>query len=212
MSAPPLTCDQQRLVEDNRKLVPWTINHRLPYRPDGPDEMDDCIGDGYLGLVHAARRFDPDRGVKFSVFAVLTIRGYVLTGLRDRNGSADRPRLPVDKLPTSSDDDAPVGDLVPDTSVPFDERVSDRDLIDRALELLDRPQREAIVAAGERDGITRLAARTGLSRSAIQHRVTAARDRIAAAGIGPPGRGEGHAARAAFDPVSTWATSGEKAA
>jgi RNA polymerase sigma-32 factor len=39
--------------------------------------MDDLIGEGNLGLVEAARRFDPDRGTRFSTYAAWWVRAYV---------------------------------------------------------------------------------------------------------------------------------------
>jgi RNA polymerase sigma factor FliA len=44
--------------------------------------VDDLAGWGYLGLIEAANRFDPSRGVSFRTFAHSRIRGAVLDGLR----------------------------------------------------------------------------------------------------------------------------------
>lgn len=45
-------------------------------------DFDDLVGYGNRGLVEAAQRFDPSRGVAFSTFAYLRIRGAMLDGLR----------------------------------------------------------------------------------------------------------------------------------
>ena len=45
-------------------------------------ERDDIIGAAELGLVEAARAFDPNRGVLFKTFAFYRIRGAVYDGLR----------------------------------------------------------------------------------------------------------------------------------
>ena len=34
------------------------------------EELDDLIQIGYIGLIKAAERFDPDKGNKFSTYAV----------------------------------------------------------------------------------------------------------------------------------------------
>jgi RNA polymerase sigma factor for flagellar operon FliA len=45
-------------------------------------ELDDLIGEGTLGLLDAAGRFDPTRGIKFRTFAEQRIRGAMLDYLR----------------------------------------------------------------------------------------------------------------------------------
>lgn len=45
-------------------------------------ELDDLVGYGELGLVEAAARFDPCRGVAFTTFAYYRIRGAIYDGLR----------------------------------------------------------------------------------------------------------------------------------
>jgi len=49
-----------------------------------PDHWDkeDMIGYGVLGLMEALTRFKPEKGVKFSTFASLRIRGAILDALR----------------------------------------------------------------------------------------------------------------------------------
>lgn len=39
--------------------------------------LDDLIGEGMVGLAEAARRYDPERGVRFASYAALWIRAYV---------------------------------------------------------------------------------------------------------------------------------------
>ena len=45
-------------------------------------EIDDLISYGQSGLLEAARRYDPDRGVPFRAFANYRIRGAMLDGVR----------------------------------------------------------------------------------------------------------------------------------
>ncbi|MBD3169298.1 MAG: FliA/WhiG family RNA polymerase sigma factor [candidate division Zixibacteria bacterium] len=45
-------------------------------------ELDDLISTGVIGLIEAAKNFDPERGVKFETFAVPRIRGAILDELR----------------------------------------------------------------------------------------------------------------------------------
>ena len=51
---------------------------------------EDLASWGYLGLIEAAERFDPARGVSFRTFAHTRIRGAVLDGLRLERGGSHR--------------------------------------------------------------------------------------------------------------------------
>ncbi|MFN8104385.1 MAG: FliA/WhiG family RNA polymerase sigma factor [Acidimicrobiia bacterium] len=45
-------------------------------------ELDELVSAGTLGLVEAARRFDPDRGVRFEAFVAERVRGAIIDFLR----------------------------------------------------------------------------------------------------------------------------------
>ncbi len=70
----------QDLIEGCQGLVrslAIQIHRKLPSRV----ELDDLIADGQIGLVEAARDFDPTRGAKFSTYAYYRIRGAIYDGL-----------------------------------------------------------------------------------------------------------------------------------
>lgn len=77
-----LTEKQKKLVEDNIKLVPYTMNRYFSgYKADSKEEM---YGDAYLALVLAAKNYKEDSGCSFSTFAVKSIGFYVLKSYRRR--------------------------------------------------------------------------------------------------------------------------------
>lgn len=45
-------------------------------------EYEDIVGNGMIGLVHAANKFNEKKGVKFSTYAVNVIYGYILNALK----------------------------------------------------------------------------------------------------------------------------------
>lgn len=69
-----------RLVVANLRLV---VKVALDFQKHWMQNFLDLVQEGNVGLVHAAKKFDPYRGVKFSYYAAFWIRAYVLKFLMD---------------------------------------------------------------------------------------------------------------------------------
>ncbi len=61
------------------------------YRASG-EPLEDLVQVGYVGLLLAVNRFDPDRGVKFQTYASHLVAGEIRHYLRDQVGVVRRPR------------------------------------------------------------------------------------------------------------------------
>lgn len=85
----PTVALRNKLVRLNAGLV-RKIAHRMSYQCAEPFEDLEQIG--YMGLIRAIERFDPNHGCAFSSFAVPYIRGEILHYLRDRGSSVKVPR------------------------------------------------------------------------------------------------------------------------
>jgi RNA polymerase sigma-B factor len=78
---PPAVRHRNALVLRHLNLVHQQVN-RLRHLCSEP--VDDLVQIGRQGLIVAAERFDPDRGVAFSSFAVPYIQGHIRHHIRDR--------------------------------------------------------------------------------------------------------------------------------
>ena len=95
--------DDQRLLRRHRagarnarttlieRYMPLARALALRYRRS-PEEIDDLVQVASLGLVKAVDRWDPDRGVAFTTFAVPTILGELRHHLRDSSWCVRPPR------------------------------------------------------------------------------------------------------------------------
>ena len=75
---------REQLVLQYTPLVKFVVNSMSMPLPRVTD-MEDIMGYGIIGLVHAVDRFDPSRGVKFETYAIQRIRGAMIDALRDLN-------------------------------------------------------------------------------------------------------------------------------
>jgi RNA polymerase sigma-B factor len=77
---PERTALRDRIVERHLPLVRAIA---MRYRNRG-EPMDDLLQAGALGLVKAVDRFEVERGLRFSTYAVPTVRGEIRRHFRDR--------------------------------------------------------------------------------------------------------------------------------
>jgi RNA polymerase sigma factor (sigma-70 family) len=72
---------REKLITDHLPLVRRVSEHlRASWRESGL-EIDDLVSCGTVGLIQAADRFDPTRGVSFKTYAELVIKGAIRDGV-----------------------------------------------------------------------------------------------------------------------------------
>ena len=71
-----LTTQQEELILNNINLVHYILQKKF-YIFNTDERYEDMYSEGLLGLILAAKRFDPDKGFKFATFATQYIFGYI---------------------------------------------------------------------------------------------------------------------------------------
>jgi RNA polymerase primary sigma factor len=142
-----------RLVEGNLRFV---VSYAKRYRGLGVPVLD-LIHEGNLGLIEAARRFDPSRNVKFITYAVWWVRQAMTHALSDQTRAFSFPpkRFSVlhaaaadvslsDPIGAGADDRRELGEvLAQEQAAPIeDEMIHQADLDELAEALLDLDGKE----------------------------------------------------------------------
>lgn len=191
----------EALAEQYAYLVPATVKRNFTRVPPRI-ERDDLIGAGYLGLMKAARAFDPGRGVAFRTLAITYIRWQILEYLREedwvprsvrqrqRQGEAALIELvSLEHLLFAADEIGPgqplgLGDTLPAPAPGPEARVlegEERRAVGRAIGRL--PARERTVLLGyyfTEQSQTQLGRRIGRTESRVYQLLQSARAELAA--------------------------------
>jgi RNA polymerase sigma-32 factor len=69
-----------KLVNSNLRLV---VKIALKFQRFWNRNLLDLIQEGNVGLIHAVRKYDPDRNVKFSYYASFWIKAYIMKYIQD---------------------------------------------------------------------------------------------------------------------------------
>jgi RNA polymerase sigma factor for flagellar operon FliA len=166
-----------RLVSDNRKLVDYMVNRYLKRYYVGTMERDDLVSWGMIGLVNAARAWDPGRKTSFSTLACRAIERMIIRGV-NREWKPDREQVTVslDQLISGGHgeggedrfvDQLPADENVERTMMSAEQKVA----VKSALDTLSEEQRRLIQRHYfENESVEDIARDLGLSRQGVYSR------------------------------------------
>jgi len=164
--------DVDRIVQQNTGLVSLLVGRTMRQCPRLPSvyDHDDLYSLGNIGLLSAARTFDPERGVAFSTYAYRCIEHAILGALK-REWGQQIDCVSLSPM-TGDEDDNPIEEQIADTAPDASKMAfnrSDREILEAAMEGLPKRQAEVIRSLyfnGE--SIPQLAKRWRLSMQAVQ--------------------------------------------
>ncbi len=91
---------QEELIDSCRPMVRYFARKLVPKHT--AIDYEDIVSEGYVGLVRAARSFDADRGISFSTFAAISIRGAIIDALRKATPVSRRSQKALQRLDRAS--------------------------------------------------------------------------------------------------------------
>jgi RNA polymerase primary sigma factor len=192
----------RELVESNLRFV---VSYAKRYRGLGVSFLD-LIHEGNLGLIEAAKRFDPSHNVKFITYAVWWVRESMMHVLADQTRAFSFPPKLFSTLHNAPEDVSlsdPVGgrsiaanrgdgsgrelaDLLRQDQIPVDDEMihrSDLDELTSALSDLDGKEREVVrlrfgLDEGEEHTLQEIGDRLHLSRERVRQIETRAKEKL----------------------------------
>jgi RNA polymerase sigma factor (sigma-70 family) len=164
-----------RLVRDNRKLVDYMVNRYLKRYYVGGMERDDLVSWGMLGLVNAARAWDPARSASFSTLACRAIERMIIRGVsREWKPEQAQSTVSLDQLisQTGEGEDRFIEQLPADENVETEVMDTERrNVLAGVLETLPDEQRQLIRRHYlEGENVQEIARDLGITRQGVYSR------------------------------------------
>jgi RNA polymerase sigma factor (sigma-70 family) len=147
-------------------------------------DADALESDALLGLLMAARSFDPERGVAFTTYAAKRIHGAMLDGLRGRQGCSRGRRPPVvmslaKRVLDTDGREVTLGDVLSENQEPVGAALECHEQVEHLLSCVQTTERR-MVREYYFDELTQdeIGARHGMSASRVSQRLKAACERM----------------------------------
>jgi len=137
-----------KMVTDYLPLVRYIVG-RLPVQLPVMMDTDDLVSVGVLGLIHAAKTYDPSQGASFKTYAYMNIKGSILDELRRHDMV---PRSARDRIKKVEEVTAKLMDELGRVPTP-DEIAQRMDLPVKALDgLFLNARTAALISLNDQDG------------------------------------------------------------
>lgn len=157
-----------------RQYRPLVYKLALRYTTRDRDQLDDAVQDGYIGLMRAYGKWDPDGGANFLSFAYVGVTNAIFSGLRDRRGK-NRRRAQVNgdvaysEIPLTYGRDGEPREIQLSTSGDGPGEGADPrwEAVSAAIDRLSERERRALLSYSTTGGGAILAAELGVSAQRV---------------------------------------------
>ena len=173
-NAKTLTEFQRALVEENLGLISCAMT-KLPIYLF--DSREDAFQIGSIGLMKAARHYDPSRNILFSTYAMPCIINELRMALRHIN-SSNPPGRTVSydaPLPNADGDTLSLLDMIPSNDQPADERISTHETLGEVISsprhMKDPDAFDIIRMVVQNRRQEEIAAHLGITQSAVSRKI-----------------------------------------
>ena len=171
-NAKTLTEFQRALVEENLGLISYAMT-KLPIYLF--DSREDAFQIGSIGLMKAARHYDPSRNILFSTYAMPCIINELRMALRHINSSNPPGRTVSYDAPLPEAESCSLLDLIPSTDQPVDESFTVHETLSEVISALrkmkDPDALEIIRMVVQNRKQEEIADRLGITQSAISRKI-----------------------------------------
>lgn len=99
--------------------TPLVVSIALRFKPIPPNDTDDLVSVGMIGLLKAIRSFDAKKGYQFSTYAYNLVTNEILRELGRVNSKKSHEQIESIDLSQESED-TNIGDYLPDTLTEFE--------------------------------------------------------------------------------------------
>lgn len=174
---------KEELFKDNMKLVHYVLHHAF-VDPKGIArkhrmEYEDLVQVGYYALWKACKNFCPEKELKFSTYAYITIYGHILNYLK-RNGHLMKVNYDTQEVEEIHsvqfyEISLPIYkghstmffyDLIP-SEENVEQKVITKDFIERATKILNENQKKIFLMSAEGMQVKDIARQLNISRKSI---------------------------------------------
>ena len=124
--------EREQQILENMKLVYYLIQ-QLPHV--NPNNYDDLVQIGRIGLIKAVSTFDPDKGIKFSTYAGKCINNEIYMEFRKERSDNRNTSLNEVLSTNEKGNEIKLGDIL-GTQEDLEDEIYDNDLIMKALNII----------------------------------------------------------------------------
>lgn len=181
-----LTNEQRELAEKNMHLCQWYVHKRAKHRLDikfARVDLDEMMSIAYYALCKAVRHYDPQKGIKFSAYAVRAFDNEFNEMVRKTYSKKHKPYYESDSLDRMfSDDGLDIGEVTESGEPTPEELICSMEgckcIVETIKRVASEKQKSAIQMYYQGMKQPEIARRIGISQSGVSRCLREAKNEV----------------------------------